>query len=240
MRLDVYLHEHGYARSRARAQEMVKSGLVHINGEAAKKASQNIPESAKVEVTEDHPYVSRAGLKLKGAIETWKVPVKGRVCIDMGASTGGFTQVLCEEGAETVYAVDVGTGQLAGEVACLDAVVNMPQTDGRDLMPSAFPDRPTLMVCDLSFISCTKVVPFVFEVLPEITECICLVKPQFELSPKEVGKGGLVKDEALHQKALESVQAMFTDEGFKVDGVMDSPVLGGDGNKEFLLWVRRP
>ncbi|MDE0723667.1 MAG: TlyA family RNA methyltransferase [Alphaproteobacteria bacterium] len=238
MRLDVYLHENGYARSRSRAQEMVKSGLVKLSGKTAKKASINV-EPYDVTVEEDHPYVSRAALKLKKALDTWKISVEGKAVLDMGASTGGFTQVLCENGAEKVYAVDVGTDQLAEEVKALPQVVDMPQMDGRDLAASIFDPMPTFMVSDLSFISCTKVLPFAFEELPSIEEVICLVKPQFELSPQAISKGGLVKNEALHEEAITSVKAMFEKEGFTVKELMDSPVLGGDGNKEFLLWAKK-
>jgi len=238
MRLDVYLYENGYARSRARAQEMVKSGLVKLNGKVAKKPSINT-DPYEVTVEEDHPYVSRAALKLKKALETWNISVQGKVAIDIGASTGGFTQVLCEAGAEKVYAVDVGTDQLASEVKALPQVVDMSRTDGRDLMPGQFDPKPTVLVSDLSFISCTKVLPFVFEEITTVKEIVCLVKPQFELSPQAINKSGLVKDESLYEEAIQSVKSMFEDEGYTVKALMDSPVRGGDGNKEFLLHAEK-
>lgn len=239
MRLDQWLVAKGHVPSRARAVALIESGAVSVNGAGA-KASREIVAGDVVEVAEaDHGYVGRGALKLKALLDEADAELKGAVVVDVGASTGGFTEVCLERGAVKVYAVDVGRSQLHARLRADARVVVMEGVDARELERSVFEPVPTVMVSDVSFISMTKVLPEVVRVLPELEELFLLVKPQFEVGHGNVGKGGLVKDEGLRLAAVAAVRQCAEDLGFKVGVEMESPIAGGDGNVEYLLYASK-
>lgn len=238
MRLDQYLVSNGHAPSRARAVALVEGGGVSVNGKPG-KASTPVEDGDVVEVAAaDHGYVGRGALKLKALLEAVGESLAGAVVIDVGASTGGFTQVALEAGAAKVYAVDVGHGQLHATVAGDARVVNMEGTDARELSGGMFEPMPDVLVADVSFISLAKVLPAVVRAAP-VKRMFVLVKPQFEVGKDAVGKGGLVKDEAARRRALADVSACIEDLGYAVALTMDSPIAGGDGNVEYLLYAEQ-
>lgn len=240
MRADKHLVENGYFETRARAQEAIEAGLVKLDGVALRKASQKIPAGAKIEAQALHPYVSRAALKLVGGLDVFGVDPTGLTCLDVGASTGGFTEVLLERGAAKVYAVDVGRAQLHERLRGDDRVVSMEATDARDLIAEDFDVPPSLIVCDASFISLLKVIPVPLSLAADRAVFVGLIKPQFEVGRDGIGRGGLVRsqDEAL--RAVESVRtALDGMAGFQVDNVIPSPIAGGDGNQEYLVVARK-
>lgn len=210
------------------------------DGRPVAKASELIEEAAVVEAVAAHPWVGRGALKLAHALDLWPVPVSGRVVLDVGASTGGFTEVCLSGGAARVYAVDVGRGQLHPRIAADSRVVAMEATDARDLTPALIPEPPGLIVTDVSFISLEKALAAALGLAAAGADLIALVKPQFEVGREHVGKGGLVTDAAARSRALEAVRAFVEGQGWRVGEVADSPILGGDGNREFLLWAVRP
>jgi 23S rRNA (cytidine1920-2'-O)/16S rRNA (cytidine1409-2'-O)-methyltransferase len=213
---------------------------VTADGRPVAKASELIEEAAVVEAVAAHPWVGRGALKLAHALDLWPVPVSGRVVLDVGASTGGFTEVCLSGGAARVYAVDVGRGQLHPRIAADSRVVALVATDARDLTPALIPEPPGLIVTDVSFISLEKALPAALGLAAAGSHLIALVKPQFEVGREHVGKGGLVADAAARSRALEAVRAFVEGQGWRVGEVADSPILGGDGNREFLLWAVRP
>lgn len=240
MRADKYLVENGYFETRARAQEAIEAGLVKLNGVALRKASQKVPAGAKIEAQALHPYVSRAALKLVGGLDVFGVDPTGLTCLDVGASTGGFTEVLLERGAAKVYAVDVGRDQFHARLRGDDRVVSMEATDARDLTAEDIDTPPSLIVCDASFISLLKVIPVPLSLAADQAVFVGLIKPQFEVGRDGIGRGGLVRsqDEAL--RAVESVRtALDGMAGFRVDNVIPSPIAGGDGNQEYLVVARK-
>jgi 23S rRNA (cytidine1920-2'-O)/16S rRNA (cytidine1409-2'-O)-methyltransferase len=241
MRLDAELVARGLAQSRARAQALIDRGVVRVNGGVVAKAASSVADTDTLTLDEpDHPYVSRAALKLLALIEGAGVDLSGRKVLDVGASTGGFTQVVLERGAAHVTAVDVGSDQLHPTLRADPRVTVMENTDARTLVPRMLAPQPDLIVTDLSFISQTLVVPVLLGRLPTVTEVATLIKPQFELTPADVGKGGLVKDSALWDRACVRVGAALADAGFDpVWGPVPCPVVGADGNQEFLLYARR-
>lgn len=238
MRLDQYLVEQGLFESRARAQGAIKAGLVRVNGAVAAKASQNIPQDAKIEVDGDiHPYVSRGGVKLEAALKAMEIDPAGKVCLDLGASTGGFTDVLLRAGAAKVYAVDVGIGQLHEKIASDLRVVNLEQTHAKDLSRAIVPDPIDVIVCDVSFISLKKALPPALALAAPGARLAALVKPQFEVGPSRIGKGGVVKE---GRENAEGIAEALCDwigeqEGWRATGYIESPIAGGDGNREFLM-----
>jgi len=240
VRADKYLVENGYFETRARAQEAIEAGLVKLNGVALRKASQKVPAGAKIEAQALHPYVSRAALKLVGGLDVFGVDPTGLTCLDVGASTGGFTEVLLERGAAKVYAVDVGRDQFHARLRGDDRVVSMEATDARDLTAEDIDTPPSLIVCDASFISLLKVIPVPLSLAADQAVFVGLIKPQFEVGRDGIGRGGLVRsqDEAL--RAVESVRtALDGMAGFRVDNVIPSPIAGGDGNQEYLVVARK-
>ncbi len=211
------------------------------DGRAIAKPSEKVAEDAVIEAEAAHRWVGRGALKLERALDLWPVAVEGRVVLDVGASTGGFTEVCLDRGASQVFAVDVGTGQLHPTVAADPRVVNLEKTDARDLTPAIITDAPSLIVCDASFISLAKVLPAALDLAASGADLITLVKPQFEAEgPKAVGKKGVVKDPEAHAAAVARVRDWLEVGGWSVREVADSPITGGDGNVEFLLWAQKP
>lgn len=239
-RADKYLVENGYFETRARAQEAIEAGLVTLDGVALRKPSQKVPAGAKIEAQALHPYVSRAALKLVGALDAFSIDPTGCTCLDVGSSTGGFTEVLLERGAARVYAVDVGREQLHDRLRDDNRVVSMEATDARDLTTQVLGEAPSLIVCDASFISLLKVIPVPLSLAADRAVFVGLIKPQFEVGRDGIGRGGLVRstDEAL--RAVDAVRAALDGlAGFAVEDVMPSPIAGGDGNQEYLVVARK-
>lgn len=240
MRLDVLLVAKGLVESRARARAAIEAGGVTIDGRPARAASQNVAEDAVLTLVEAHGFVGRAALKLDHALALWPVTVEGRVVLDVGASTGGFTEVCLARGAARVFAVDVGQGQLHPKVSADARVVNLEKTDARTLDRALIPETPGLVVCDASFIGLAKVLPAALDLAAEDADLIALVKPQFEGDgPKDVGKKGVVRDPEVQQDAVRRVSDWLATVGWRVQATTESPITGGDGNIEFLLWARR-
>lgn len=238
-RADVVLVERGLFDSRAKARAAIEAGGVTANGHRVAKPSELIDEDAEFAATAAHPYVGRGALKLVHALELWPVLVEGRTVLDVGASTGGFTQACLQHGAARVYAVDVGRGQLHPKLAGDPRVVGLEGVDARSLDPDLIPLAPDLIVTDVSFIGLAKALPAALALAAGGADLIALVKPQFEVGPEHVGKGGLVKDEAQRLRALEEVKAFLAAADWLVRASADSPIAGGDGNEEFLLWAQK-
>ncbi len=240
MRADLYLVQHGLIETRAKAQEAIAAGKVTVDGEVVTKASQKIAEGAVVTAQPAHPYVSRAALKLLAGLESFAIDPAGRICLDVGSSTGGFTQVLLDRGAARVYAVDVGRDQLHPCLRSDARVLSMEGIDARSLTASDCTPAPSLIVCDASFISLLKVIPNPMSLAANQADLIALIKPQFEVGRASIGKGGLVKSARERARAVAEVRAALDGlEGFCVRNVMECPVKGGDGNQEYLIAARR-
>ena len=237
-RADLVLVERGLFDSRARAQAAIAAGLVTADGVAVRKASELLDEAATILAEAPHPWVSRGGVKLAAALDAFAIEPAGLVCLDLGASTGGFTQALLSRGAARVYAADVGRGQLHPEVAGDPRVVSLESTDARRLDATLIPEPIDLLVADVSFISLKLVLPPALPLLRPAATLIALVKPQFEAGPAHVRKG-IVRDAAVHQAVCDDIAAFVTSLGFTIIGVVPSPITGGDGNREFLLGARR-
>jgi 23S rRNA (cytidine1920-2'-O)/16S rRNA (cytidine1409-2'-O)-methyltransferase len=234
-RLDVWLAENGLAESREKAQALVMAGRVRVDGAPARKPGTRVPASAMVEVAPGPAHVGRGALKLAGALEAFSLDPAARVAVDVGASTGGFTETLLERGAARVYAVDVGRGQLHEKLRADPRVVVRERTNARALGPADVPERCGLAVMDVSFISVTRILPALPGILTADADVVVLVKPQFEVGRREVGRGGLVKDPALHLRVLREVAAHARTLGYAVRGAAASPVTGAEGNREFFL-----
>ena len=234
MRADLYLTEHGYFSSRTQAQSAISAGNVIVDGRILRKASEPLEGEHDVVVQAQMPYVSRGGLKLKGAIMNFGINVNDRLCLDVGASSGGFTDCLLQNGAKHVIAVDSGSGQLAESIRRDDRVTVFERYNARYMKPEDFQYSPDLAVMDVSFISATYIIPAVFDVLTDGGEFICLIKPQFEVGRSGVGKGGIVKDSKTRDSAVKKVADFARDVGFEVKEIIQSPIKGGDGNIEFL------
>lgn len=240
IRLDQLLVTRGLAESRAKAKAAIEAGGVTVEGEPAKAASQAVNEDAEIGYAAAHRWVGRGALKLERALDLWPVVVEGRTVLDVGASTGGFTEVCLDRGAAKVFAVDVGFGQMHPKVAADPRVVNLERTDARDLTPAIIPDAPSLIVCDVSFIGLSKVLLTALDLATPDADLITLVKPQFEgAGPQDAGKKGVVKDPEAHAAAVEGVRAWLELVGWTVRETAESPITGGDGNVEFLMWAKR-
>jgi len=240
LRLDQLLVARGLAESRAKAKAAIEAGGVTVDGAPARAASQAVSEEAVVTYVDAFRWVGRGALKLEWALDLWPVAVDSRVVLDVGASTGGFTEVCLDRGAARVFAVDVGTGQLHPKVAADPRVLNLEKTDARDLTPAVITEAPSLLVCDVSFISLSKVLPTALDLATPGADLITLVKPQFEADgPKAVGKKGVVKDPEAHAAAVAKVREWLDESGWAVREVADSPITGGNGNVEFLLWAQK-
>lgn len=240
VRLDQLVFDRGLTESRERAKTSIMSGLVFVNGQRMDKPGMSVPGDAAVELRgEAIPFVSRGGFKLEKALKVFDCDPAGRVCIDCGASTGGFTDVLLKNGAKKVYAVDVGYGQLAWSLRTDERVVSMERTNIRHVTPEMLEERPSLAVMDLSFISIKLVLPVVMELLTGEADLICLIKPQFEAGREKVGKKGVVREKATHVEVIESVLDFVPTVGLVPVGLSYSPVRGPEGNIEYLLWLKK-
>lgn len=235
-RIDKLLVDLTLCSSRERARAMVMAGKVLVDDRVVDKAGTKVDISAQIRLRgADIPYVSRGGVKLAGGLVHFAVPIEGRIAIDVGASTGGFTDCLLQHGAKKVYAVDVGYGQLAWSLREDERVVNLERTNIRDLGREDLDELPDLAVIDASFISLEKVLPATLTLLSKPADIIALIKPQFEVGKGRVGKGGVVRDPHLHQKVIEKIKHSSQQFGCNVNDVVASPILGPKGNREFLI-----
>ena len=235
MRADLYLTENGYYESRARAQAAIKAGLVKVDGKRLKKPSEKLSDLNEISAKAEHPWVSRGGLKLAYALKEFGVSTEGKTCLDVGASTGGFSDVLRQKGAARVYAVDVGHGQLHSSLHDVAEIISMEGQDARELTAAHLDSKPQLIVCDASFISCMKVLERPLTLAATSADLVTLVKPQFEVGKAGIKRGGLVKSESLALQALSDVSAWVTAQGWYVTATCKSPIKGGSGNTEYLL-----
>jgi 23S rRNA (cytidine1920-2'-O)/16S rRNA (cytidine1409-2'-O)-methyltransferase len=237
-RVDALLVTRGLCESREQAKRLVLAGEVRSGDRLIEKPSTTVDVDAPLEIKDKLKFVGRGGLKMEGALEGFGIDVTGWVCVDVGASTGGFTDCLLQRGAARVHAIDVGTNQLAWKIRSDPRVIVKEKFNARHMVPDDLGEPVDFAVMDLSFISLTKVLPAVFSVLKPSGAVVCLIKPQFELERHEIGKGGIVRDTALHDKAVEKIRAFVTETCGKTwMGLMPSPITGTDGNHEFLAWV---
>jgi 23S rRNA (cytidine1920-2'-O)/16S rRNA (cytidine1409-2'-O)-methyltransferase len=237
-RLDVMLVDRGLVESREKARALVLAGQVLVDGVRAPKPGHGVAVDSRVELLERLPYVSRAGKKLEAALAGFVIDVTGKVCLDVGASTGGFTDCLIQRGAGRVYAIDVGKGQLDWRLRNDPRVIVREGLNARHLTMEHIGETVVFAACDVSFISVTLILPPVAALLAEDGEMVILVKPQFEVGRGQVGKGGIVRDPALHKTACDRIESTARGLGFRT-GLIESPILGAEGNKEFLLYAHR-
>ncbi len=237
-RADVLLVERGLFESRARAQAAIEAGLVSADGKLVAKASEGLLAGADIEAQPAHPWVSRGGVKLAAALERYPIEIEDRVCLDVGASTGGFTEVLLANGAALVFAVDVGRDQLHPSLHGHPRIVSMEATDIRALSGARLPQRPNVVVIDCSFISLKTVLPAALELSASPMSLLALIKPQFEATQKAARKG-VVRDTAVHQIVCDDIVAFAKTRGCRDIDVFPSPITGGDGNVEFFIGARR-
>ncbi|MBR1384825.1 MAG: TlyA family RNA methyltransferase [Ruminococcus sp.] len=238
-RLDAYLVRNGLAKSRERAKELIKNGCVQINGRNASKPSATVEDNDIVSSQNDHRYVGRGAFKLIKALDAFGVSLEGRVCADIGASTGGFTQVLLERGATKVYAIDVGHGQLDSALSSDERVINMEGTNVKELDNTSFSEPIGLITADVSFISLTNIIGNAVSILADGGEMILLIKPQFEAGKSALSKGGIVKDKKVHINVIIGLISAFQSAGLNVKGLTASPIMGGSGNIEYLVWLKK-
>ena len=239
IRLDQLVFDLGYTESRERAKTTIMSGLVFVNGQRVDKPGTPVAPDAKIEVHGDAlPFVSRGGFKLDKALKVFPIDPKGKVCIDCGASTGGFTDVLLQHGAKKVYAVDVGYGQLAWKLRTDERVVNLERTNLRYVSNEQIPELMDLAVMDVSFISIKLVIPAVKALLKPGADFVCLIKPQFEAGREEVGKKGVVRDSAVHERVINSILDFVPEVGFTCLGLDYSPIKGPEGNIEYICHLK--
>jgi 23S rRNA (cytidine1920-2'-O)/16S rRNA (cytidine1409-2'-O)-methyltransferase len=236
-RLDQLLVDRGLVESREKARALILAGQVLVNGQKVDKAGRVVASDARVELLSQPRYVSRGGVKLEAALQHFNIQVAGKICADIGSSTGGFTDCLLQHGAERVYAVDVGTSQLDWKLRNDPRVVVREQVNARYLSREHIPEPIGLAVCDVSFISVTMILPSLAKLLASDAEMVILVKPQFELERRQVGKGGIIRDPALHREACRRVDDAVGSLGFNTS-LIPSPILGAEGNQEFLLYAR--
>jgi len=239
-RLDKILVDRGLVTSRTRGEELIKNGDVLVNGVTIDKPGKKIALDARILLlNEELTWVSRGALKLLKAIESFNISCEGKTFMDVGASTGGFTEVLLSEGADKVYCVDVGHDQLHERIKTNPKVINIEKTHIRALTAEQVPELVNGAVIDVSFISLEKVIPFVQPFLAENAELVALIKPQFELERKALNKHGVVRSASNYPKVIEAILRVCKDSNFEVIGVIDSPIVGGDGNKEFLVYAKK-
>ena len=239
-RLDQLLVARGLCDSREQGKRLILAGEVLVNDTPVTKAGQLVPDDATLRVKQQPKYVSRGGFKLEGALNHFCIPVEGATCLDIGASTGGFTDCLLQRGAEKVYAYDVGTNQLVWKLRSDPRVISRENFNVRHMKAGDVGETVDIIVADVSFISLTLVLPPALAVLKPNGNAIVLIKPQFELSREEIGKGGIVRDSALHEKACLKIENFIKAQaGMEWRGLVESSIYGTDGNREFLAWIRR-
>jgi len=239
-RLDKVLVRRGLVSSRQRAQAFIMEGKVWVDGKRVEKSGVRVGADAEVEIKgRDFPYVSRGGAKLEKALKHWEVKVSGKIFLDVGVSTGGFTDCLLQQGAAKVYAIDVGYGQLAWELKCDERVISLERSNIRYLTREKLKDEVDGAVIDVSFISLKKVIPKVVELIKRGGEIMALIKPQFEVGKDEVGKGGVVKDAKKHERVIDEISSFALGLALQVIGVLESPLLGPKGNREFFIFLKK-
>ena len=239
-RLDVELVNRGLVESREKGRALIMAGVVYVDGQKALKAGDKIKDGMNIEIRGSKlKYVSRGGLKLEKSIEVFPLSLEGRVCADIGASTGGFTDCMLQNGASKVYAIDVGYGQLAWKLRSDDRVVNMERTNVRYLDFGLIEDDVSFVSIDVSFISLRLVLPVAYELLSEGGELVALIKPQFEAGREEVGKKGVVRDSSVHRSVIENITYFAHETGFSVLGLDYSPIKGPEGNIEYLMYLAK-
>ena len=240
IRLDVAVFEGGYAPSREKAKAIIMAGQVYVNNQKADKAGIMINPEDKLEVRGSSlKYVSRGGLKLEKAMQAFPIDLNGKICMDVGASTGGFTDCMLQNGAKKVYSIDVGYGQLAWKLRCDERVVNLERTNFRYVTEEQVPDKIDFSSVDVSFISLKHILPVLFNLLAENGSAVCLIKPQFEAGKEKVGKKGVVRELSVHLEVVESIISMCIENGFSVLGLDYSPVKGPEGNIEYLIYINK-
>jgi 23S rRNA (cytidine1920-2'-O)/16S rRNA (cytidine1409-2'-O)-methyltransferase len=238
-RIDKILIERGFVESRARAQALILAGQVLVREQRIDKPSQLVDPAAEIRIKgETLRYVSRGGLKLEAALREFDIDPSGKTCLDVGASTGGFTDCLLQHAAARVWAIDVGHNQLAWRLRQDSRVVVREGVNARSLSADQFPVRFDIATIDVSFISLTKILPAVRTCLADNADCVALIKPQFEVGKGEVGRGGIVTDSAKHRRVLNEIEKTASEAGFLPAGVIESPILGAEGNREFLMHLR--
>jgi 23S rRNA (cytidine1920-2'-O)/16S rRNA (cytidine1409-2'-O)-methyltransferase len=237
-RLDHLLVARGLCESREKGKRLILAGDVLVNEEPVTKAGHLVAEDAEIRIKAQPKYVSRGGFKLEGALEHFGIDVTGTTCLDVGASTGGFTDCLLQRGAAKVYAFDVGTNQLVWKLRSDARVISRENYNVRHMNKEDVPDPVDFIVADVSFISLTLVLPPAFQTLKPGGQAVVLIKPQFELSKEEIGRGGIVREKALHEKACHKIETFARSQsGWEWRGLMESPIQGTDGNREFLAWI---
>lgn len=238
-RLDVLVVSRGLCDSREQAQRLILAGEVTVKDQVITKPGTKVDDALPITVKNKPRYVSRGGLKLEGALKAFPVSVEGKVCLDIGSSTGGFTDCLLQNGAQRVHAVDVGTNQLVWKLRTDPRVVVKEQFNARYMTPEDLGEKVQLIVSDVSFISLTKILPAAYACLQDGGDLLVLIKPQFELQPEDIGPGGIVRDPALHRRAVDKIHDFVVNELHREwMGVADSPIKGMEGNTEFLAWLR--
>ena len=238
-RIDVALVERGLFASRAKAREAIEAGLVRVDGRRIEKPSEPVDAASRIDAAAPYRWVSRGGVKLEAALDAFAIDPQGLACLDIGASTGGFTHVLLERGAAHVLCVDVGTGQLHPSIARDPRVTSREQTDARNLAVSDLRAPPALIVVDVSFISLERILPHVLGLAAPRAKLVALIKPQFEAGPDHVRKG-VVRDAGIHAAVCAKIEKLVAASGWRRLGLIPSPIAGGDGNREFLVGAERP
>ncbi len=240
MRLDVAVFERGYAETREKAKAMIMAGSVYLNGQKALKGGMNIKETDVIEVRGAvNPFVSRGGLKLDKAVKSFGLDLNNCICMDIGASTGGFTDCMLTNGASKVYAIDVGYGQLAWKLRCDERVVNLERTNFRYVTREQVPDEIDFASVDVSFISLKLILPVMHTLLKNGGHSVCLIKPQFEAGKENIGKKGVVRDKSVHEDVVANITAFASENGFRVLGVDFPPIRGPEGNIEYLMYIEK-
>ena len=239
-RLDLVVFEEGHTDSREKAKALIMAGQVYVNGQKETKAGTQIKPEDKIEVRGSKmPYVSRGGFKLEKAMQSWGLTLEGKTCMDIGASTGGFTDCMLQNGAVKVYAIDVGYGQLAWKLRSDDRVVNLERTNFRYVTEEQIPELIDFASVDVSFISLKIILPVLHERLREGGQAVCLIKPQFEAGKEKVGKKGVVRDVNVHTEVVETITSFALEHGFTLLGLTFSPIKGPEGNIEYLMYIEK-
>lgn len=240
IRLDVLLHDRGFVDSREKAKKLIKDRSVMVNGKVQSKAGTTVSETDTIELCgELMTYVSRGGFKLEKALDVFGLKLYGAICMDIGASTGGFTDCMLQNGASKVYAIDVGSGQLSHKLLSDERVINMEQTNFRYLSDENIPDKINFASVDVSFISLKYIIQNLYNFLSDGAEAVCLIKPQFEAGKEKIGKNGIIKDTAVHKDVVYDVYSFATQTGFSVLGIDFSPIKGPKGNIEYLIHLKK-